>query len=343
MFTTDLASEASEALPKCTPDSNVEALRAAVQPVSWPVPNHEDGSRLDRFIKRRAPGVPPGLIQRLIRQRRVRVNSELANRNALPVHTGDVIWFPGDIKLGLHRGKRKPADDDVSLAEAEEVRKWVIHRDARCAVLDKPAGLAVQRGGGRCLEDLLSGIGTGRYWLVHRLDREVSGAIVVARDVGAAGLLAEAFRSREVVKKYWGLVAGKVNEKKGVIDSDVDGKKAITRWRVVEAVDRYFTWLELEPRTGRKHQLRVHCADVLGTPLLGDMKYGGFGEEASELDGGLHLMSREVCFPRLTATCGGGGKRRKAKGGSGILRVTAPLPAHMKDTWKRLGLDERLA
>lgn len=331
-------------------------IAPGVTHVHWEVSAVDDGARLDRFIKRRAPGVPPGLIQRLIRQRSILVRSVPAIRNAHPVHTGDVVTFPGHIKLGLSRGKKKPPAEDVSLAESAVVKRWVLFRDARCVVLDKPAGLPTQGGsgvGGRHLEALLPGIGAGRYWLVHRLDREVAGAIVVARDVGAAGLLAEHFRTRLVRKTYWALVKGNVKEKSGFVDLPIDEKKARTDYRVVQSVDKKLTWLELFPRTGRKHQLRIHCADGLGVPIVGDGKYGhedggmpeGGGLE-SLMEPGLHLFSRRIEFPRLTQQMSGGGKRAKRPGredGVNMIEVTAPLPPHMKDTWKRFGLLESFA
>jgi len=229
-----------------------------------------------------------------------------------------------------------------------------VHRDARCVVLDKPAGLPVQGGsgvGGRHLEALLPGLGAGRYWLVHRLDREVAGAIIVARDVGAAGLLAEYFRSRMVRKTYWGLVQGRPREPAGVIEMKIDDKRAFTSYRTIQTLDRHFTWLELRPRTGRKHQLRIHCAEGLGTPLLGEGRYGGRPVHVEEQGGilaepGLHLMSREVTFPRLTQHQTGGGMRaRKGQDGrsNDMITVTVPLPSHMRYTWKRFGLDEKLA
>ena len=319
------------------------------QPVIWPVSQVDDGTRLDRFIKRRAPGLPPGLIQKIIRQRRVTVNDEPAIRNAHAVRKGDSVIFPGDVKLGLNRGKKKPKADDVSLAEAEKVREWIVYRDARCAVLDKPAGVPVQKGGRRSLEELLSGLGAGKYWLIHRLDQEVSGALVVARDVGAAGLLAEYFRTKLVRKLYWGLVVGRPRNDRGLIDVEVDGKKAVTRYRVVQELDRHYSWLELEPRTGRKHQLRIHCAEGLGTPLVGDTRYGFAGQSggAEDLSGfagpGLHLSSRMIAFPRLTKNCTGGAKRAKRnESAKDYISVTVPLPPHMQDTWKRLGMDEKL-
>lgn len=327
--------------PQHTPDEPPATFRAA---------EADDGTRLDRFIKRKAPGLPPGLIQRLIRKRRILVNDVPAVRNAHPVHSEDLVRIPGSIKLGLSRGKRAPPENDVSLAEAEQVRRWELHRDARCVVLNKPPGLPTQGGtavGERHLERLLPGLGAGRYWLVHRLDREVSGALVVARDVGAAGLLAEHFRERRVVKRYWALVAGAPDASEGVVDAPVDGKRAITAWRVVYPIEKRFAWLELEPRTGRKHQLRVHCAYELKTPIVGDMRYGWDGGDEGGLgclEGpGLHLFARSIEFPKLTREMSGGGKRARRKSPEQNVTVTAPLPPHMKDSWRRFGLQEKFA
>lgn len=344
---TDSASDSEQKIP------------ISVAPVHWTVDAAEDGSRLDRFIKRRAPGLPPGLIQRLIRQRRVYVNGSLANRNALPVAAGAEIKFPGDIKLGLSRGKKKPASTDVSLAESDLVKSWVLYRDARCVVLNKPAGLASQGGsyvGHRHVEALLPGLGSGRYWLVHRLDQEVSGAMVVARDVGAAGLLAEHFRQRRVQKTYWALVLGRPKEQSGLIELPIDGKPARTKYRVIQNLDRKSAWLELQPHTGRKHQLRIHCAYGLGTPILGDGRFGDWSETSGQSHGlhsllatdrdalqcGLHLTARSLEFPRLTQQQSGGGARAKKnfpRSNENLVKVQATLPPHMNNTWRRLGLN----
>lgn len=357
------------------------------QSVFWVVPSTEDGCRLDRFIKRRAPGLSAGLIQRLIRQRKIGVNSETANRNKWELYTDDVVRFPGDIKLGFTRGKQKPPADDISLAEATAVRSWLLHRDARSAVLNKPAGLPVVPRGpsfvnplvlrrearkspdkrirvgqgtgplgtddNRCLQDLLYGLGEGHYWLVHRLDKDVSGAIVIARDVGAAGLLAEYFRTRMVQKTYWALVQGWVKHKVGNIQIEIDGKRAYTGFRVIHRIDRSYAWVELYPRTGRKHQLRIHCAEGLGCPIVGDSQYGpkietvddGFGNvfESITASSGLHLMSRNIKYPILTESSVGAKRRKKANAITRFVDVSAPLPSHMKDTWKRLGLNEGMA
>lgn len=375
---------------------------------TFTVTSVEDGGRLDRFIKRQAPGLPVGLIQKLIRTRRVRVNDCVANNNKWGIRTGDVVRLPGDIKLGFTRGKRQPPIDDVSLSESAEVRSWVIHRDARSVVLNKPAGIPVtprgpalinplvlrdearkhpskrvRLGSGsgplgtdnrRCVQDLLSGLGDGHYWVVHRLDTNVSGALVIARDVGAAGLLSEYFKTRLVHKTYWALVEGWFKEKNGNIQIPIDGKRAYTAYNLVQRVDSKYAWVQLQPRTGRKHQLRIHCAEGLGCPIVGDVRYGASAlpwqemhthtdiadEEDEEavrlnrlLDGfktgaGLHLMSRNIEYPILTESSIGALRRKRSQGESldadrkrRMVSVTAPLPPHMRDTWKRLGLEEK--
>lgn len=328
-------------------------------PVKWPVPVEEGGTRLDRFIKRRAPGLPTGLIQRLIRQRRVLVNGEPANRNAQQVWKKSVVEFPGDVKLGLSRGKKKPKDDDVTFKDAEFIRSRVLHKDARCVVLDKPADLPTQGGtgiGNRHVEALLPGLGDGRYFLVHRLDREVGGALAVARDVGAAADMADMFRKRKVQKLYWALVDGKVPAAGGSIKMDIDGKAAETHYRVVQNLDGFGAWLALRPLTGRKHQLRIHCAMGLKCRIVGESRYGGpeleesFGysaalESAVPNEGiaqmvdssscGLHLHARSLAFPKLTQATKGRGKK-----GVGEISVTAPLSPHMRSSFFKFGLVE---
>lgn len=327
---------------------------AGTGPVRWHVTDEEAKSRLDRFIKKRAPGLPPGLIQRIIRQRKVIVSGTTAKQNAHIVQSGDLVEFPGEIKLGLSRGKKKPKADDVSLRESAYIQSRVIHRDARCVVLDKPSGLATQGGtdqGSRHVEALLPGIGSGRYWLVHRLDKEVSGALVIARDVGAAAMLAQHFRSRHVEKIYWAFVHGDVKNKAGTISLDVDGKPSETEYRVLERLPGYGAWLALRPRTGRKHQLRIHCAEGLGTPIVGDRKYGGtrdsivnLGATKADLgvlafsddESGIHLHARSITFPKLTAVSG-----RAAKQDVGHVHAVASLPPHMKQTWAQYGWSVR--
>jgi 23S rRNA pseudouridine955/2504/2580 synthase len=362
---TPAAISTSEPSEATTSRSSCENMKDVTR-VQWRVGREESGTRLDRFIKRRAPGVPPGLIQRLIRQRRISVAGVTAIRNAHPLRGGEVVEFPGEVKLGLSRGKKKPKDDDISLQEAEYIRSRVLHRDARCVVLDKPAGLATQGGtnvGTRHVEAFLPGLGSGRYWLVHRLDKDVSGALVVARDVGAAATLAGHFRSRRVQKTYWALVEGSLKTRGGVIQMDIDGKASETEYRVVQDLGGFGAWLALRPRTGRKHQLRIHCAEGLKCAIVGDTMYGkpaeSFGRDMPFLSSPqngisdmaesrhVHLHARGIAFPKLTSVEHRGPSRAKRTGGrvskaAEMISVTAPLCDHMKGTWTRLGLVERL-
>jgi 23S rRNA pseudouridine955/2504/2580 synthase len=320
-----------------------------VSDVQWRVPPDESGTRLDRFIKRRAPGLPPGLIQRLIRQRRIAIDGVPVTRNAHAVRVGDVVELPRDIKLGLPPNSRVASAADTSSRAAEYIRSCLLHSDARCVILNKPAGLATQGGtgvGSRHVEALLPGLGRGRYWLVHRLDKEVSGTLAIARDVAAAATLGEHFRRRRVEKTYWALVKGAAPARRGTIALDIEGKPSETEYRVIQDLGGFGAWLALRPLTGRKHQLRIHCAEGLKCSIVGETRYGpdaelrgmpqigppirGIAELAS---GGLHLHARELSFPKLSSFAGEGRKSR-----SPMLAVQAPLSEHMKVSWDRLGL-----
>jgi 23S rRNA pseudouridine955/2504/2580 synthase len=225
--------------------------------------------------------------------------------------------------------------------------------DTRFLVLNKPPGLATQGGtrvGGRHLEALLPCLDGGKFWLVHRLDKEVSGAMVVARDVGAAAALADHFKHRRVTKTYWALVTGAVPSESGTINVDIDGRPSETEFRVVEDLGGFGSWLALRPLTGRKHQLRIHCAVGLKCPILGERRYDsmngalqlcedelapqGIGDLAAP---GLHLHARDLAFPKLTSPRAKSMKRYHAE----IIRVEASLPSHMKCTWDQLGLVPR--
>jgi 23S rRNA pseudouridine955/2504/2580 synthase len=313
----------------------------------WRVPPDESGTRLDRFIKRRAPGLPPGLIQRLIRQRRIEIDGVPVTRNAHAVRGGEVIVLPGDVKLSP--GNRFANAAEPSSRAAEYIRSCLLHSDPRCVILNKPAGLATQGGSGigsRHVEAMLPGLGRGRYWLVHRLDKEVSGTLAIARDVGAATTLGEHFRRRRVEKTYWALVKGAAPARSGTIALDIEGKPSETEYRVVQDLGGFGAWLALRPLTGRKHQLRIHCAEGLKCPIVGETRYGPDAELrgmppigppmhgiADLASGGLHLHARELSFPKLSSY---GGPSRKSQ--SPMLTVQAPLSEHMKISWDRLGM-----
>ena len=227
----------------------------------------------------------------------------------------------------------------------------VLHRDDQIIVLNKPSGLATQGGPGitRHLDGMLDAFrmeGGHRPRLVHRLDRDTSGVIVLARSPGIAARLAASFRTRDVEKTYWAVVAGHPTPEEGQIDQplkrvssafgertvvadrkDKDGQRAYTNYRMLDAAGRKLAWLELQPLTGRTHQLRVHCVS-LGTPIVGDEKYaeprdnGTGGSFVEGLADRLHLHARTLKLPHPAG---------------GTLEVSADLPPHMRDTFRTLG------
>jgi 23S rRNA pseudouridine955/2504/2580 synthase len=228
--------------------------------------------------------------------------------------------------------------------ERQFVRDMVIHEDRDAFVLNKPPGLATQGGTKTThhLDRLLEGLADerGRPKLVHRLDKDTSGALLVARTARAAGHFAKAFSGRTARKLYWAIVAGVPDAPEGVIDAPLakqpgtggekmhvdheEGLPAKTRWRVIDRAGNRAAWIELQPLTGRTHQLRAHMAS-LGHPIVGDAKYGGAD---AFLTGGvsrkLHLHARQI---RIDAP--GGGK----------IDVTAELPAHFAETLAMLGFE----
>jgi 23S rRNA pseudouridine955/2504/2580 synthase len=306
----------------------------------------EAGLRLDRWFRRHYPELGHGRLQRLLRTGQIRIDGRRAK-------SGDRLAAGQRVRVPPFESG-PPAERAVDRVPAlpgklrEQVRSWVIHRDADVLVLDKPAGLAVQggTGAGRPLDALLDALryeAAERPRLVHRLDRDTSGVLVLGRTARAAAELARAFRTRAVRKLYWAVVVGVPRPPAGRIDLALaksrsgagpgervapdaeEGKRAVTLYRVVDRAGRKAAWLALEPLTGRTHQLRAHAA-ALGTPILGDGKYGG---RRAFLPGAamarrVHLHARAIRLPRP---------------GGGFLDLVAPLPAHMAETFGFLGFD----
>jgi 23S rRNA pseudouridine955/2504/2580 synthase len=227
------------------------------------------------------------------------------------------------------------------------LRDAVLHRDDAVIVLNKPPGLAVQGGSGteRHLDGLLDALRFGsdvRPRLVHRLDKDTSGVLVIARTAAAAAFLTRAFREKTTRKIYWAIVVGLPKLRQGRIDLALaklpgregervradaeEGKRAITYYHVVESVGSQASWLALLPVTGRTHQLRAHCA-ALGTPILGDAKYGSAAAHLAGVPGmkRVHLHARSLSIPHPLGS---------------TLRVTAPLPRHMRQSWEFFGFPD---
>ena len=245
----------------------------------------------------------------------------------------------------MARARRPVAAVDEGAARDLVAR--IIYRDDHVLVLDKPHGLPVQGGPGIRLsvDAMLDGLRFGapeRPRLVHRLDRDTSGVLVLARSAAAAARLAAAFRGRDVEKFYWALVVGEPEAPEGridlalaklggprgertrAVDDPAEGARAITDFRTLDTVKRRTAWLELRPLTGRTHQLRVHCAEALGCPVLGDGKYGGAAAHMEELPNRLHLHARALRLPHPDG---------------GTLEVSAPLPPHMRESFKFFGFE----
>jgi len=300
--------------------------------------------RLDRWFKRHFPTLTHGHLQRLLRTGQVRLDGKRAQASDR-VQPGQTVRVP---PLGNLAPPRAPASaPPPSPEESKELQAAVLYRDADLIALNKPAGLAVQGGSGvdRHLDGLLDALrfdAAERPRLVHRLDRDTSGVLVLGRSARSSAALAAAFRAKTTHKIYWAAVVGLPKPREGKIDlplaklqgrlgervmpDEDDGKPAITRYQVVSHAGDKFAWLALMPITGRTHQLRAHCV-ALGTPILGDGKYGG---RASRPEGvpeprKLHLHARTLILPRPDG---------------GVLKLTAPLPAHMKATWRFLGFEE---
>jgi 23S rRNA pseudouridine955/2504/2580 synthase len=237
----------------------------------------------------------------------------------------------------------------VSDRDAAFVRGLILHQNDDMLVLNKPAGLAVQGGSKttRHLDDLLDALqfdAKDRPRLVHRLDRDTSGVIILARNVAAAARLARQFQSGEIGKTYWAVVHGRPRYPQGTIDAalaksggpgrekmawdEKEGRDAVTDYITVSQAGDRFTWLELMPRTGRTHQLRAHCA-LMDTPIVGDAKYG-----APEMTSGgaLEGLGRQLCLHARRVVVPRPGRKP--------LTVEAPLPAHMKNLFDALGFAE---
>ena len=304
------------------------------------VAGEEDDIRLDRWFKRHYPGLSHGRLEKLLRTGQVRVDGGRVKAGER-LRPGQRIRIP---PLGERPAARR-ARPAVSAADSEDLRARVLYEDDDIIAIDKPAGLAVQGGSKTtrhldAMLDALRGKKDERPRLVHRLDRDTSGVLVLARHVAAAAWLGKLFRGRQVSKLYWALVVGEPERDQGRIDlalakrpgprgermaGDPSGQAALTDFKIIEKIGRQAAWLALRPLTGRTHQLRVHCA-AIGTPIMGDGKYGGAD---AYLSGGgfskaLHLHARSLSLPKRSG---------------GTLRLTAPLPDHMVETWRLFGFD----
>ena len=317
------------------------------------VAEDEAGLRLDRWFKRHYPELGHGRLERLLRTGQIRLDGKRAKAGDR-VEPGQAVRVPpltgpddGDGATGA--GPERPRTGrPISRAEAEAIQARVIFRDADVLVIDKPAGLAVQGGTNTShhLDGLLDALrfdAAERPKLVHRLDKDTSGVLVLARSASAAAKLTEAFRSRHVRKLYCAITVGVPQPQGGRLDLPLAkesgprgervavageaGLKATTLYQVMDTVGDNAAYVHLSPLTGRTHQLRVHMA-ALGTPILGDGKYGGAGAFLAGLETArqLHLHARRLVLPHPR---------------QGEIDVAAPLPPHLAETCKSLGFEPK--
>jgi 23S rRNA pseudouridine955/2504/2580 synthase len=324
---------------------SMRAERAPNAARTVPVTADECGMRVDRFVESRFPGLSFSHIQRIIRKGELRVDGRRARANQR-LAAGQMVRIPP-----LRLEEKKPANqgNEAERKTRDFLKSITLFEDDDVLVLNKPMGLAVQGGSGTTrhvdgmLEVLRDSQGQ-RPRLVHRLDKDTAGCLIVAKTRFAASALAKTFRSRAARKIYWALVAGVPKPRQGRISTFLSKEEredesfmriarhgeegashAVTYYAVVDSAARQLAWLSLKPVTGRTHQLRAHMAHI-GHPIIGDAKY--FAKENWQLPPGmqnrLHLLARRIVVPHPRA---------------GTIDVSAPLPPHMAQSWNLLGLD----
>lgn len=308
----------------------------------------EDGLRLDRWFNRHYPQLTHGRLEKLLRTGQVRLDGARVKAGQR-VEQGQTVRVP-PLPVSAPEVQAEKPKPKINAKDRAFVESLVLHRDRDVIVLNKPAGLAVQGGTKteRHLDGLLPALaeaGQDRPRLVHRLDRDTSGVMVVAANARAAAALAQAFRRRDTRKVYWALTTGVPTPRRGQIDGALikraaadgrermrlaeagdedDAKNAVTLFDVLEHVTT-MAWVALMPLTGRTHQLRAHMA-AIETPIVGDGKYGkeparSHGEIPRKLM--LHARSLRIRHPNGT-----------------WLDVRGPLPPHMAKVWDMFGFDK---
>lgn len=302
----------------------------------------EDSLRLDRWFKKNFPTLGHGRLQKLLRTGQVRVDGGRA-KPGQRLSAGQTVRVPPMDTPSPAAPRQSVGDRDAAF-----VQSLVVYRDDQVLAVNKPSGLAVQGGSGtsRHLDGMLTALqfdAAEKPRLVHRLDKDTSGVLLLARTRQAAAKLTQSFRQRTTRKIYWAAVVGVPSPTQGKIDmplaklsgqrggervvvDEAQGKRAVTLFDVVERSGNRLSWLAMWPLTGRTHQLRVHAAEM-GTPVLGDGKYGGDAAflPGFDMEKRLHLHARRIVLPHPS--------------GRGVLQVDAELSGHMAETWKTFNFD----
>jgi len=316
----------------------------------------EADQRIDRWLRRTFPVLKQGLIEKMLRKGDIRVDG-VKVKSSFRIEAGQTVSIPPlpeeDVE---HETTVQKPSQKVTAQDRKDVEQWIIYQDNEILVLNKPAGLAVQGGSKqkRHLESLLVAFDSPK--LVHRLDKDTSGVLVMAKNHVTARKLTEQFRERNVEKVYWAAIAGSPRLQAGTIryslmkaggknekmicfpENNGEAKSARTDYFIVESAAKRCAWVAMRPVTGRTHQLRAHMAE-LGHPIIGDGKYGtnaqtndgeGWGSQlGGSISRKLHLHARFIRFNHP--------KSNKK------MTFEAPLPAHMKTTWDMFGWQENEA
>jgi len=317
------------------------------------VAEREAGMRLDRWFRVHFPEITHGYLQKLLRSGQVRVNGKRVEANAR-IEAGGHIRVPKAARTpraGSPAAERAAAPG-ASKTDRALIESIILYEDDDVLVLNKPFGLAVQGGTGtrRHIDGILAGMADrfgDRPRLVHRLDRDTTGVLLVAKHRDAAAKLGRIFQTRSAAKTYWALVKGVPKPPQGKVEAALvkasgpegdrvrkarpgeqkEAMHATTHYSVVDRAAHKAAWVSLKPVTGRQHQLRAHM-ELIGHPIAGDNKYeGGMDLPAENMEAKLHLHARRLIIPHPAG---------KAK-----IDVTAPLPPHMLATWDLLGFDPR--
>ncbi len=307
----------------------------------------DSDARLDRWFKRHFPHIAHGRVEKLLRTGQLRVNGKRAKGN-YRLTADDIVRVPPLPEPSEVKAERRVSDQDIAF-----MRSLVIYEDDDLLALNKPAGLAVQGGSkqSRHIDGLLPALGEGCR-LVHRLDRDTSGILLIAKSISAAAWMGKAFQSRRAEKIYWGITNGVVKPTNGEIKGYMakgrldnrfgnkhEGKEVMiavrhgtsqskyarTLYQTAASAGNKAAWIVMQPLTGRTHQLRLHM-QLLGAPLAGDPRYMTDRPLPGGLENKLHLHAASIAIPRPNG---------------GLAHFSAPLPLHMQKAFEVLGFDSK--
>jgi 23S rRNA pseudouridine955/2504/2580 synthase len=314
------------------------------KPILRKVEKFDDDIRLDKWVKQYYPEITFGLMQKLLRKGGIKIDGKKAKPDDR-LKVGQEVRIPvvDAEDSGNPRPVRKPSSATPAQAQ-EYLIDNILFENSNLTIINKPPGLPVQ-GGSKvtmCVDDMLRYLGTKeeKFKLVHRIDKDTSGILMLAHDVKSANIAGKEFFAKAFRKTYWALVVGVPALKEGVIDLPLgpvagaggaekmqvdkkDGKRAITYYKVVENLSQDLCWIAMQPVTGRKHQLRAHM-HAIGHPIVGDGKYAGREAHVDGISKKMHLHARRIEHDDFMGT---------------KLDVSAPLPRHMRESWKLFEFD----